>query len=301
MSEQEGPRQEREEKSRPLFSVSQFTTWHLSLEEDLELFTSLGIEGIEITERKLAADPGKAREQLAMVADAGIQVTSVQPRVHALFQDGMCPDLKVPEERMEMFRKTIDLFGEAFPDQELPLVTISGRAPGLNFRQAHETARRLYPDLASYAADRGIRIMFEPLNPILMNEDSFICSLQEALELMEDVDRANFGLMLDVWHIWREPAICERIAEIGERLFGVHVCDWPAGEPRHVGDRVLPGDGVIDLPALLGAVERSGYRDAYCMEIFSVDELPDSLWRQDPSEILMRGMSGFRKAWDARK
>ncbi len=98
MSEQEGRKPVCEERKRPAFSVSQFTTWHLSLEEDLELFKSLGIEGIEITERKLSTDPGKAREQLAMVTDAGIRVASVQPRVHALYQDGMCPDLEVPED-----------------------------------------------------------------------------------------------------------------------------------------------------------------------------------------------------------
>lgn len=283
------------------FSVSQFTTWHQTFEQDVALYAKLGVPGIEICERKLSTDPGKAREQLAMVAAAGLRVTSVQPRCHALFRDSMAPDTDDPDERARRYRATIDLFSEAFPGQNLPLVAISGNAPGYNFRHAHETARRVYPDLAGYAADRGVRIMFEPLHPILMNADSFISSLDEAMRLIDDVDRENFGLMLDVWHVWHERGVNARIADLEDRIFGVHICDWPADEPRHVGDRVLPGDGVIDLPGLLGAIDRSGYDGAYCLEIFSVDALPDSLWKQDPASVIERGRAGFLQAWQARR
>ena len=33
--------------SFPTFSVSEFTTWHQSFEEDVRLYHSLGVEGIE--------------------------------------------------------------------------------------------------------------------------------------------------------------------------------------------------------------------------------------------------------------
>ena len=33
-------------------------------------------------------------------------------------------------------------------------------------------------------------------------------------------------------------------------------------------DRVLPGDGVIDLPAILGALEAGGFDGWFDMEIF---------------------------------
>ena len=284
----------------PTFSVSQFTTWHQTHEQDVALYRELGIEGIEVCERKLSTDPGQAREQLAMVRDSGLQVTSVQPRVHALFKDFMCPDLDDPDERMGRFRQTIDLFSECFPDQNLPLVSISGAAPDLNFQAAHAVARRLYPPLADYAAVRGMRIMYEPLSPVLMNSDTITCNLWEAVQLIEDVDRPNFGLMLDIWHIWREPHIFERVAALGPMIYGVHISDWPAGEPRHPGDRRICGEGVIDLPRMWGAIEQAGYRDAYCLEIFSIDELPDSLWQQDPGQVIERGRRGFLRTWEAR-
>ena len=284
----------------PLFSVSEFTTWDQSFEQDVSLYCHLGITGIELCERKLSADLGQAREQLAMLRESGLRVTSVQPRVHALFKDSMCPDTDDPRTRMQAYRRTIDLFAESFPGQNIPLVTISGNAPSYNFRLAHQTARQLYGDLVRYAADRSVRIMFEPLHPILMNNDTFICSLDEALRLIDDVNHPAFGLMLDVWHVWPERDIARRIRSLGRLIFGVHVCDWPLEQPRGPADRVLPGRGIIDLPALLGAIEAAGYDAAYCLEIFSAHEWPDSLWRADPAQMLEDGRQGFYKAWKGR-
>lgn len=288
--------------ANPTFSVSQFTTWHQTFEEDLDLYQRLGVEGIEVCERKLSPDPAKARDQLARLRDAGLRVTSVQPRVHALFPDFMCPDLADPDERAARYRQTIDLFSTAFPGEPIPLVAITGLAPGCNYRAAHAAARRIYPRLADYAAERGLRIMFEPLTAMVMNTDTFICTMDEGLRLIDDVNRPNFGLLLDVFHLWREPDLYRRVRATAGRIFGVHLSDWPAGEPRHVADRVVPGDGVIDLPAVVGAIDAGGYRGAYCLEIFSHDDLPDSLWRRDvAAEVINRGKRAFADIWSRRR
>ena len=286
----------------PIFSVSQCTTEQLTFEQDVQLYQRLGVDGIEVCEEKLSEDPAKAREQLAMLKDSSLRITSVQPRMLALFPNiadvGRSPD--EPSERLAVYRRTIDLFSECFPGENIPLVVGGGNAPKYNFRLAHQTARRLWPDLADYAADHGLRLMFEPLSPILMNAYTFVTTLDEAVQLIEDVNRANFGLALDVWHVWREPTISERITQLSDRIFGVHICDWPAQEPRTLSDRVLPGEGIIDLPSILGAIDSTGYCEAYCLEIFSDDSLLDSLWRADPSQVIEKGHAGFLNAWRKR-
>jgi sugar phosphate isomerase/epimerase len=285
----------------PMFSVSQYTTYPLTFEQDIELYRKLGVDGIEVCEEKLSSDPAEAREQLKMLAESGLKVTSVQPSVLSLFPHNMDTETspQTPEDRMKRYRQTIDLFSECFPDQNIALVTGGGKAPDFNFRLAHQTAREFYPPLADYAAQRGVRLVFEPLSPILMNAFTFITTLDEAVKLVEDVGRENFGLAVDVWHIWRERGVAERLAQLGEMIFGVHVCDWPAGEPRGFSDRLLPGDGIIDLPTILGAIDRGGYDEAYCLEIFSSKDLPDSLWRDDPGAVIEKGRGGFMKAWRA--
>jgi len=103
------------ETKNALFGVSQFTTWFQTFEQDVALYKRLGVDCIEVCERKLAKEPARAREQLAFLKSLGTPVSSIQPRVHALFQDFMCPELPDPIERMGEFRKTIDFFSEFFP------------------------------------------------------------------------------------------------------------------------------------------------------------------------------------------
>jgi sugar phosphate isomerase/epimerase len=237
--------------AKPLFSVSEFTTWHQTFEEDVSLYLQLGVDAIEVCERKLSRDKTKAQEQLAYLKETKLSVCSIQPRVHALFPDSMSPDIKEPEKRIEKFMESVDLFAEFFPDT--PMVAISGNAPEYNFRLAHEKARKLYPELAKHATSKNMKIAFEPLSVVLMNNDSFISTLDEALTLARDVNHPNFGLLLDVWHVWREPMIYERLAKLGN-IFAVHLCDWPKGEPRAIADRAIPGEGLINLPKMFSAI-----------------------------------------------
>jgi len=274
------------------FGISEFTTWPWTFEQDVENYAALGVDCIEVCEFKL--DPSRAEEQLALVKAKGLTITSVQPRLHSLFPDQPRPEPKQPSERMARYRTTIDLFGKAAPGTTL--VTIPGAAPDYDFREAYAVAAREYRALADYAADHGLRIALEPLNPILMNADTFICTLPDAMRVVEAVNRPNFGVWVDVWHIWEDAAATEHIRKCGDRIFGVHVNDWHM--PRCFGDRVTIGRGEIDLPPLLRAIHDTGYRGAYTTEIFSDEKLPDSLWLADLSQVIRDNQSGFAIAWE---
>ena len=58
---------------------------------------------------------------------------------------------------------------------------------------AYRTAKSEYKEAARAAGDHGVRLALEPLNPILMNVDTFICSLVEAPRMVEAVDHPAFG------------------------------------------------------------------------------------------------------------
>jgi sugar phosphate isomerase/epimerase len=57
---------------------------------------------------------------------------------------------------------------------------------------------------------------------------------------------------------------------------------------------------VIDLPAILGALEAGGYDGWYDLEIFSSETYPDSLLQLPAAELVRRGREGFLQAWAAR-
>ena len=89
------------------------------------------------------------------------------------------------------------------------------------------------------------------------------------------------------------------------RLAGVHVNDWR--EPtRGWADRVLPGDGVAGVPAILAALEAAGWDGFYDLEIFSDDgtfgsAYPDSLGGLAPLELARRGLESFTRCWEERR
>src|SRR4029079_14481256 len=86
----------------------------------------------------------------------------------------------------------------------------------------------------------------------------------------------------------------------------IHIRDW-RDPPRDDFDRVLPSDGLIALAAIFGAREAGGWEGCVDLEIFSDDgsftdqDFEDSLWKQDPVDVVRRARDVFERAWDARR
>jgi sugar phosphate isomerase/epimerase len=84
----------------------------------------------------------------------------------------------------------------------------------------------------------------------------------------------------------------------------VHVND--VRDPtRGWADRVLPGDGVADVPAILGALDRAGWAGYYDLEIFSDNgafgnAYEGSLWDLQPTELAARSRESFIRCWERR-
>lgn len=283
------------------FGLSQFTTGNVPFEEYLRVAQACGVESVEIAESKLSPNMARARDQILRLTDSGIAVSGVVPRVHALFPDTLNPKMTDLQQRLDSFHASIDFFAAVLPGVGLPLLTITGAAPGVNLRESYAYALRAYREVVQHAASVGVRLMFEPLGPVLMNTDTFICSLYRAMELVERVDHPDFGLALDSWHVWDEPLLPQRIVSAGHRIFGVQVSDYPRDEPRGFADRIIPGEGRIDFPSFFGAVEAAGYGGPIVLEIFSAEEYPDSLWRADPVEVVVQGQQAIERLWAERR
>jgi len=272
------------------FGVSEFTTHPWSFEQDVETYARLGVDTIEVCEFKL--DDKRAAEQLALVGQHGLAISSVQPAVRTLFPSLSQPEPKDVPARMARFRHTIELFTGAAAN--VPFVTNTGIPPRGNIQQVFDTAAKDYRALAEFAGEHGARVALEPLNASIMNVESAIWTLEQAMWIVEAVDRDNFGICLDTWNVWQNAGIIAGIAACGDRIFVVQVSDWRT--PRSFQDRLIVGQGAIPLPPLLRAIYESGYRGAYSVEIFSHD-VPDPLWEADLSQVITDSRAGFEAAW----
>jgi sugar phosphate isomerase/epimerase len=190
------------------FGVSEFTTWPWTFEQDVQGYAQLQVDAIEVCEFKL--NRASIDAQLALIAQRGLAISSVQPSTRTLFPSQSQPEPKDVGERMSLFRRTIERFGAGAAG--LPFVTNTGIPPNGNIQQVMDTAARDYRTVADFAADRGARVALEPLNATIMNVESAIWTLQDAMRVVEAVDRPNFGICLDIWNVWHLRRPVERLA-----------------------------------------------------------------------------------------
>lgn len=259
-----------------VFGISQFTTTPWSFEKDLIEYPRAGARAIEICEFKL--DRADYAPQLDAVAGAGLVVSSVQTTVHAIFPDSLAPSPLDPEQRIAHIMTAIDRIAPHLPPKT-PFVLISGAAPNGDNQHVYQTLLRALPKIADRAAKHGMRIAFEPLNPILFHTDTAIWGLDAALELVEEIGNPSLGICLDTWNVFQTPNLLKTIDRARGKIFVVQISDWQ--RPRANADRRNLGQGDIPTAAILQAVHQTGYDGPYVLEIFSEESLPDSLWRGD--------------------
>jgi sugar phosphate isomerase/epimerase len=105
---------------------------------------------------------------------------------------------------------------------------------------------------------------------------SGIPDLATAWELVEPLG-PGAGILLDSWHWVRQPGgpNPELLARIpGDRIGYVQLCDaaLDAGDDllaEAMGERLLPGDGVVDFGGLLRQLETIGAHPFFATEIFN--------------------------------
>jgi sugar phosphate isomerase/epimerase len=173
-------------------------------------------------------------------------------------------------------------------------VTNTGPAPDGNLHEAIRQVVTHHRELADIAADHGVRIALEPLNPVLLNAETAIWTYGQALDVVQEVGRENVGVCLDLWNVWQDPDLVPRLADAPDRLFLLQVSDWRT--PRSRMDRRGVGTGDIPVGRLLHAAHGVGYRGPWVLEIFS-DNVPDSLYETDLDDLLRTNRTALEAAW----
>ena len=109
--------------------------------------------------------------------------------------------------------------------------------------------------------------------------------MDELLEFAKECG-PNIGLTLDAWHWHHAGATAADILAAGaSRIVTVHVSDAKAQPPEEVRDnqRVMPGEGVIDLVTFFKSLEKIGYRDAVSPE--PIGRVPSSMSAEDGARL----------------
>jgi sugar phosphate isomerase/epimerase len=273
-------------------SISEISTRDASFAEDVRAYAAAGARGIGIWEFKLG-DDAAAR---AALRESGLAVTNCLPTVPLLLPAPGFEEPADPEARIDSIEASLRRLAAYEPDCVVCLTGPAGERDEAEARRIVVEGMRRLADVAEAA---GVRLGLEPVHRTQRDDYSFLTSIPETLELLEEVGRPSVGIMFDTYHLWDTPTVYDDVAAHVGRFTGVHVADYRE-PPRGSSDRLLPGDGVADLPRLLGALDSAGWDGFYDIEIFSDDSLPDSLWKLESGEFARRAVASLAPIWEAR-
>ena len=226
------------------------------------------------------------------VAAAGLQATARKLREHGLKLSGYCRGgMFTDDDATEQNLRALD---EACELNAPCLVLVVGALPGaLNGQAQHKdiaSARAVVRDgiatLLERARERGMPLAIEPLHPMFAADRACINTLEQALDVCDELDPARsgaLGVAVDVYHVWWDPKLYAMIERAGgRRILAFHVCDWLTPTTHLLEDRGMMGDGVIDIPRIRGWVEAQGFAGYSEVEIFS----STNWWQRDGGETL---------------
>ena len=148
------------------------------------------------------------------------------------------------------------------------VVGIDGKFEGLDDVAGH--IAQIFADLGRQIEDAGVSLAIEyNWGPVK--------SLPLAAEISRQSGASNVGVLFDPAHYHCTPTKFDNLNAANVPFIKhVHVDDMN-GKPAELSncnsDRALPGQGVLDLRAIYGAIEQHGYNGYFSIEMFS-----DELW-----------------------
>lgn len=146
-----------------------------------------------------------------------------------------------------------------------------------------------YSDLLRIGKEAGVQAVLEYI--------SFFASLNNVPDAVEVMEKCDPDLqpvtILDAFHSWNNRTTIEDIRDLPlEQISHYHIDDAapgiPAGEQVDT-DRVMIGEGVIDLEGELGVLRDKGYDKWLSLELFS-----HTWWERDPAETARIGLERMK-------
>ena len=241
--------------------------------DKIRLASEAGFESIELWINDIydyVGQGGEVRDVEKALGDGGLSV----PSMIAARGWGEAAEVEYPialddvKRRLELTAR----FGAKWlvcspPRHEFDLTIVSNR----------------YRDLLDLGRSAGAMPTFEYISFF-----ESVYQLEQAWQIVQDVDDPDATLIVDAFHSWNSNSSPNILREIPvERISHYHIDDaHPDIPPRKQldPDRVMLGDGVIDLKSEIQILKDKGYSGAVSLELFN-----PQLWEQDPLQVLQIG------------
>ena len=274
-------------------SISEFSTYRWSLEQEVIELSRRGIQNIGVWRAKYSDFDSDFAADLLYLND--LRVSSLSWAGGFTGSCGMSHEQAI-DDGIAAIRTAAKIGAECL------IIHPGGR--GCHTRRH---SRRLFSSaidrMQPAAADFGVTLAME----IMSRQDSspwtIFDSAEEALAFSNDYLPRELGIVLDLYHVGTNAAIFHAVPDIVSRLALVQLAD----RTRHNAKpcRSHPGTGVLPLQDWFNALEDQGYRGLYEIEVFGplygarryrqlLDDSAECFRQLTSRNLKTNGVPGFR-------
>jgi len=236
----------------PRLAVSAVSSWRQSFDDDLAMWSRLGVGHVGLSLRKceeVGLDVAVER-----IGSAGLRVSNV-------VECGWCAldDLDTWPAYQDRLLAALD----AMRSLAAPVMVLTtGPAGELEWEAAAGALGRVLNPVRIAAAESGVRIAIENTSPMRLDL-SFATTLRDTVDLAE---HHGYDVCMELSSCWAERALVATVLRARPRLAHVQLSDASVGSLT-TPDRLVPGDGDIPLARRLAEILAAGYAGAFEIEM----------------------------------
>lgn len=248
-----------EAATRMTLALHQNTSSRAGYKASLEGWAKAGIRHVEITANLL--DQFLKTESLAaakaVFTDHGLTPVSGAGGVIGLLESSSNRPAVV-----DSFKKRCDQWAEL----GIPVIYLTTQSTLVPTEVDYKAAPGFVREAAEIAKQRNLSLGFEAVR-----NSPFIATITTMLSITREAAQPNAGLLFDCYHFWSGLGKLEDLDTLrpGE-VKHAHFQDVP-DLPRERLDsntRLIPGDGIAPLPAILQKLSAAGYAGPLSVELF---------------------------------
>jgi len=125
-----------------------------------------------------------------------------------------------------------------------------------------------------------------------------ICRLEDAIDIVNRTQHRDATIVIDPFHCVRGGGSIDTIQQLAPQQIAIsHFNDCPPNPPFHQqsdSDRVMPGDGVVDLDTWCRTLTDIGYNGWLSLELFRED-----LLNRNPLQVAREGLEKMQRIAEA--
>ena len=249
-------------------SVNELTTFRWSFEEDVANYVAAGIPAIGVWRQKLS-DFGEEKG-IELLADNGLRVSNL------LWAGGFTgSDGRTFRESLADATDAIRLAGDLHCTC---LVVYSGSRAGHTRNHARRLLTSALVELSTAAAEHNVALAIEPMHPACAGDWTFLTSVDDALEIIDQVGSPQIKLAFDTYHLCHDDRMVDRLESLVPHVAIVHIGDTKAA-PDGEQNRCRLGEGQLPLGEIVARFDAAGYRGYFDVELLG-EEIEATDYRQ---------------------